>query len=164
MFDGVKYKLYQRSLNRVLKRNNREIKFPIYTKVKSLGVISVHEIDVAKIFDVFGENVNVNTLIFFDEKREKNNTEAAIYSSDINFWNIPTSKFINDFINTPFDILLNITVADISAVEYVCAKSKAHFKVRNNTYSSFYDLIINSSLSYEIQFYKEVSETIKKFS
>lgn len=48
---------------------------------------------------------------------------------ETNWFGKPTARFVQEFIDEPFDILLDLTLNPIFPLQYFLAKSSAHFKV-----------------------------------
>jgi hypothetical protein len=56
----------------------------------------------------------------------------------------PDNPIVENFINEPFDLLINLSMKTLTPLLYVMALSKAKFKVglHNNKYLKYYDLTI----------------------
>jgi len=48
---------------------------------------------------------------------------------DINWFNKPSGKYVNDFIKTEFDILIDLSIEDIYQTKFISTLSRAKFKV-----------------------------------
>ena len=66
--------------------------------------------------------------------------------SDLNWYYIPNSKFVNDFMNSEFDILINFDIEDNMHLRYVAGTSIAKFKVGifGEQNDKVYDLMIKT--------------------
>ena len=64
--------------------------------------------------------------------------------SDTNWFAKPNKKSVVDFIEQPFDLLLNFSSSKILALESICALSKAHFIIGNGTnhFNYYYDFLL----------------------
>lgn len=47
---------------------------------------------------------------------------------ELNWYNKPVSPVVNQFINEPFDLLINLSLEDYYPIQYITAMSKATFK------------------------------------
>jgi hypothetical protein len=75
---------------------------------------------------------------------------------DLNWYYKPKSKEIQQFIETPFDILIDFTRHKLFPIHYLMSLSQASMKVgRNNYADNPYDLVIAISEDKEDTFYFE---------
>lgn len=89
----------------------------------------------------------VEVLAFVDDKLEHDQTTLFKYFNRKNLsWTLqPTGSTVEQFIQTPYDILLNLHINSVPALEYVSALSQAHLRVgqfRNDS-EYCYDLMID---------------------
>lgn len=63
----------------------------------------------------------------------------------VNFFYIPRHPMVNDFIEQPFDMLIDLTIDDIFTIKYIGILSKAKYKVgmRQKRMEKHYDLMID---------------------
>lgn len=64
---------------------------------------------------------------------------------DINWYYKPTSKAVVNYMNEPFDILINLCTKSVLPLLYVTAISKARFKVgvHRDKHIKYYDLLVH---------------------
>lgn len=72
--------------------------------------------------------------------------------NDLNLYFIPKSNFINDFIEKPFDILIDLSTDYNFPLHYISALSKAKYKIgrQQKLYPSF-DLMIDISKNNNVE-------------
>jgi len=165
----------------VLERNLKSRKRPvIYNNFNSSSTIGF-------IFDA--ENKENYTaakefMNYVEERGIKVNGLAFVYKSDLigyfpykkgvdyfgldkqNWYGKPIDDGIDEFIERPFDILIDISLSKIYPVEYIFALSKAKFKICNNSAKAQYaDFVLNLSraddLGLFIEQIKHYLETIE---
>lgn len=105
--------------------------------------------------------MNIRALGYFPEKNElpflKRTIQIDYFTNkNLNWFNKPEGRYIQDFIKEKFDILIDLSENDLLPLQYVLCMSEAKFKVgrfsENN--QSFYDLMLdvkNKSLAYYIE-------------
>lgn len=92
--------------------------------------------------EMLGTVLNNEMLLYFPQ------TDGLTFHNqeEVDFWGLPKSKFIQDFIAKEFDILVNLNQnQDDLTVGYVCGLSKAKLKVGLNFELSFADFGVNAS-------------------
>jgi hypothetical protein len=64
---------------------------------------------------------------------------------DLNWYNKPVSPFVKDYIQTEFDISINLDIGNNNSLNYISGLSKAHFKVGryNEKNTDLYDLMLD---------------------
>jgi hypothetical protein len=73
-------------------------------------------------------------------------TQDIITAKDVNWRFQPQKPFVKEFIDTEFDILIDLSLSDYLPLLYCSALSKAGLKVGryNEDHQSFYDLMIHA--------------------
>lgn len=128
--------------------HNREVAMSLKTKLKDAGKRS-------KLLGYF--NQDLDGLSFpFDYFTIK----------DLSFSYIPKSPTVQDFIKEPFDLLISLDLELIKPILYVCAASKAVFKIGPaHADSKFFDLMIDPKTPGDFDSYiQETRKTLKTFS
>jgi hypothetical protein len=149
---NIRKKIIERAIN----HTKRNVVFPDLDTLKSIGFVLDGETDEKEASWKFqNAQVNVQFIRFVDQKRGTDTRQNTIYRSDLNFWKLPPSRLVHPFIDTPFDILINLAGINNDAVTYICAASKANFKVCYKPLGKIYDLVI------ELEEWKK-SELIKE--
>lgn len=90
-------------------------------------------------------------LAFIDSKREMETLSTVSHSSflnkrEVSFLGKPASSEASQFMQQPFDILIDLTIKKAYALQYILINSQARFKVgwKANEYN-FYDLDVDVS-------------------
>ena len=104
------------------------------------------------------KNIDVKILGFFPGKHLPDKLTAIRYltclkKEDINITYRPVSREANTFINTPFDILIDINFKDLFPLRYISYLSAAGFKVGifdSGIDNSPYDLMMEFTKSTDI--------------
>ena len=77
--------------------------------------------------------------------------------NELNWFYKPTSESVQEFIKTPFDLLINLNLEEYYPIKYILAVSKARFKVgKYSEGQAFLDFMI------DIEKEKETMENLKK--
>jgi hypothetical protein len=159
MNSGIRYKFRQQTIRKVTGQNQREVVFPVFNAIKSVGVVAGEPFSTEWVSKLFGPRVNVHVLEFVGRKREKDEVNSVVYLNDLNFWGLPKATMVETFIATPYDLLLNFTDQNNDAIEFVCAKSVAKFKVSSKLNGKIYDLVITGTSRYPV-FLEELKRTL----
>ena len=87
-----------------------------------------------------------------------------LFSSDLNFWGLPSKQLIQHFIDIPFDILINFASDQNPVIDFICASSVAKFKVARYDNNKIYDLIISGRSLEDSEYLNEIERTLNNFS
>jgi hypothetical protein len=106
-------------------------------------------------------NIDLKILGYFPGKNLPDKLTAIRYltclkKEDINLTYRPVSQEANTFINSPFDILIDINFNDLFPLRYISYLSSAGFKVGifgNGSENSPYDLMMEFNKSIDINTY-----------
>jgi hypothetical protein len=78
------------------------------------------------------------------------------FRSQVNWYKKPTGPIVENFIDEPFDILINLSLIDFYPLDYIAAVSKAGLKIgRANS---------NISFCYDMSFFLDENATLKSFA
>lgn len=158
---GFKYKLAIRKINSVVLKNKREVNFPSLNSIKRVGIVGYSEIEKKDIqLSIDGD---IQVLMFSSEKRDKGDNSDGIFVNDLNFIGLPSKMRAHLFIETAFDVLICLENESSPAVEFVCGKSQAKFKV-GKFKSIAFDLVIDQKGMTNKAFIDEIKNTIRNFS
>ena len=138
--DKLKGKVGNYALNRKLKDLKRNVKACNIDKAKSIGIVFnasqpvsfdiVREL--AKEFDGKKHQLQVlgyfNNTEVFDHYLYRKNFEFFT-PKEINWYRKPSGDVVDNFINTKFDILFDLSIKDNFSLHYIVSTSAAHFKV-----------------------------------
>jgi len=126
---------------------NRQVKLPHPESIRKVGVL--WEPTEKKAFQFLHDHFSHAQVIFrnFCICQENAITETStniLTPKDLNWYGLPKPGPVDDFINTEFDLLLNIALDQTLLFDYVTALSKARFKIGwSPKESNFFDLNIN---------------------
>jgi hypothetical protein len=165
---ALKRKLHQRALAKQLRQlNNRHLSVD-FESAKSIGILfdgtelgpREQILSYAKQLKSRGKKVK---LLAFMNNRQEN--EGFVFKSfnkkELDFFLRPKSEEVREFIETPFDILLNLTPQPVLPLEYIAAVSKALFRVsRYHEQSEAYEMMVDLPENADI---KELIKQIEFF-
>jgi hypothetical protein len=119
-------------LNKKAATISRRVKLPHPDSVKKVGVIWRPSEN--KAFGYLKQHFSQKQVIFRNicVDIENSNTEQllnVITSKDLNWMGFPKHDKFEDFINTEFDLLLNVVINKSRPVSYITALSRAKFKI-----------------------------------
>lgn len=153
-------------LSKELKSVQRKKMFINLKDAKAVGIVfnATHNAD----FDLVKKYISylkemkkrVKAIGFYDQK----NTPSMSYSKleydffsrkDLNWYNSPKSIYAKNFINEPFDILLDLNLNDSFPLNYISAMSKASFKAgkKSDRNNSIFDLMIEADESKGLKYF-----------
>lgn len=110
--------------------------------------------------DMLKLNIQTDIICYYPDNVLPDEYTAIRYlkcvkKSDLNFWYIPQSADINEFINTPYEILIDVNTNYYFPAEYITVLSKAEFKVGpdSSPYRNMLDMTIKIEEEYETSYY-----------
>ena len=124
-----------------------------------------YEVIKSYVKSIRNERKDVLALGYVD-KRELPKNQFAQYGLDfftrknLNWHLIPCNPIVTNFINEPFDILINLSSNSCFPLRYIAATSHARFRVgRFDKKSTFcYDLMINAKSNTSIQDFLKLAD------
>ncbi|MEM9918005.1 MAG: hypothetical protein AAF990_07915 [Bacteroidota bacterium] len=104
------------------------------------------------------QDKEVKVLAYFPDKETHENCPYKHFSNKALDWVMrPTGFEVEQFIETPFDVLINLCLKDCIPLEYISALSKAGFRVGPVSEKLYcYDLMIDASDERMSSFIKQV--------
>jgi hypothetical protein len=136
---NIRKKIIERAIN----HTKRNVVFPDLDTLTSIGFVLDGDLDEKDAVWKFQNTpVTVQIIRYVDQKRGTDTSQSIIYRSDLNFWKLPPARLVQPFIDTPFDLLINLAGINNDVVTYICAASKAKFKVCYKPLGKIYDLVI----------------------
>ena len=154
---NIRRKIIERAIN----HTKRKVVFPNLETIKSVGFVLADEMDEKLVnWNVLETSARVQMIRYIDQKRGTVNLQNVIYRSDLNFWKLPPNRLVHSFIETPFDLLINLAGINNDTVTYICAASKAKFKVCYKPYGKIYDLVIDLDEKNKSQLVKQLIHTL----
>ena len=148
IFKKIKNKIAFSYLKKEFDNAKQSKKFYNFQTAKNIGLIfNANKQDSYKITMDFIKyltlkNINVSAIGFVDNKEaidyfsiKKNITIFSLKNT--NWFGRPKSSNIDDFIEKPFDIVINLCIDDIYALHYilVCSKAKLKISIEFPTYN-----------------------------
>ena len=161
---GLKYRIRDRAIKSAVSKNKRLVVFPKLDLIRSVGVIREAESS----FDFNSKKLTGNArMVFLDIIKEKISEEVSenvISLSNLNFWGLPADKKIKPFISEPVDLLINFLDFKNDVADYICAWSKAKFKVNTSYSGDVYDLVIDQQPFNGSLYIDELEKAISNFN
>ena len=152
LIQRIKYKIGIFFLNSKLKNNSRKKKFYNFSTAKNIGIVfnaskqDIYKTTIEFIQYLTEKNISVNAMGYVTNKEALNYFQ---HKKKINFFSLKNTNWfgkpknidIDDFIEKPFDILINLSREDIYSLNYINALSIARMKVAaeltTNNYTDF---------------------------
>lgn len=160
MFENLRIKAHHFFLKRRLQKQKVNRTPVSYKKAKSIGIIyDALEIDSQKVVRQYKNRLlkhgkSVETLAYYDDKNP-HDEETMVYFNRKNLsWTFnPKGSTVENFINTNFDILIDLHLKPSLPLEYVSALSKANLRVGqfHGDNEHCYDLMIDTSTDDNLQ-------------
>ena len=148
--------------------------FSNFDTVKSVGIIIRYQLDIEnaainKLLDFFKEKkIKTEILVYYPDKKLPANVMARegmllFAEGDTNWFGKPKKKEVNEFINTDFGLLIDLSPQRIYSLQYIIESSKASFKVGRITYDDApYDFVLigdeNNDSKYVDDLFKYLSK------
>lgn len=162
--NSIRYRIRDRIVARAFKKNKRRASFPNPGSIDMVGVICFENQQVDDVIKNVFKPFCIEKIMLKNGKRPREDDEMAIYGSDNNFWGLPRKEWLNDFVDRKFSVIIDLTNATNSSVEYICALSKAEFLIGTNPKSKYFDLIINQKFVNSGDLIFEVKNILQKLS
>jgi hypothetical protein len=156
LFKNIRFKTGMAILSNKLSKIKRKVSYSNIGQVKNIGIAW----DASKTEDFAGlsrfyqkmheRNIEVRILGYFPGKELPDQYTAIRYltcirKKEINIFYHPVSSEVNSFINTRFDILIDINFRKLLPLKYISTLSNAAFKVglyESETEELPYDLMM----------------------
>lgn len=165
-YNPIKLKLGQLKLKNYIKKQVREVKVCSLSNAKTVGILfainnqdSLNDIrEMLKKMQKKG--IQTYALGYIPVKKPDDFYLSQkgfnfFSDSDLNFFLIPTSEAANEFINTEFDVLIDIYSEQYFPTNYIINMSKAGLKVGCFCESKPFDIMINVENKTNINYYFE---------
>lgn len=140
-----KFAYYQ--LKRKTADLHRKAKLPHPNKLNKVGVLwQPTEQDA---FNYLHNHFSQTKIIFrnlcvYSKTNTPREDSSSITKKDLNWKGLPVSAVVTNFIETEFDLLLNISLQQNLVLDYITALSKAKFKIGwSPEETNYFDLNIN---------------------
>lgn len=167
LFGEIRLKTGNSILSKKLGKVRRKVFYSNISRIKSIGIIwdaSKPEdfINLSRFHQQMNERgINVNILGYYPGKELPNQYTALRYltcfrKQEINLFYVPVSSETERFINTMFDVLIDVNFEKSFPLCYISSLSKASFKVGlfdKEADSSTFDLMIELKKPVRIEEY-----------
>lgn len=135
-FDNIKENFYQKHLSRKVaevKTRRHQVNFE---NAKSIGIlIEAGNRENLVFADKYRDQLRnqrkqVKILAYFNDKAAHDNLTVNYFTDrDMNWYGIPNSEQVRDFIDRPFDILISLHLSTSRPLEYISTISNAKMRV-----------------------------------
>ncbi len=156
MIESLKKYFQRKEIRKNLKILQRRLVFQSIEQAKNIGVVYVVESEAdyirvdnwikklfanGKIIRVIGYHHSDNVPHYCIPK-----LKHEYYSKkDVNWYGKPIRVSVNDFINEPFDVLIDLTMVDNYTIKHIVSSSNASMKIGRKVdgYEDLYDLMLS---------------------
>ena len=153
--------LHEYLLQKQLKTHTVNRRPKQFDKAQSIGILfdasQAEERQVVRHYASFLEKKGkqVQLFAFLDEEQQQSNFTFKHFSRKELDWALrPKDALSEEFINTPFDFLINIYQNANQSLEYISSLSKAHLRVGPYTEKeSCFDLMIETQKQHDLQYF-----------
>ena len=135
-FDNIKESFYQKRLHRTVaevKVRRHEVNFE---NTKTIGLlIEAGNRENLVFADKYREKLRktrkqVKILAYFNDKANHDNLTVNYFTNkDMNWYGIPNSEQVRDFIDRPFDVLISLHLTPSRPLEFISTISNAKMRV-----------------------------------
>lgn len=173
---NIQLRLHYYRLNSKMKRSAVERYSMSFDKAKSIGILyDATQPDNEAIVKKYRKNLQqsgkkVEMLAYVHEPQDATDESHQVHYLHRKqlTWSLePKGSIVEQFINTPFDILLGLHIESSQPLEYIAALSKAHLRVGQyrDSREYCYDLIIDTPQNDNLQnFIGQVDYYIKNLN
>ncbi|MFT5834262.1 MAG: hypothetical protein ACI97N_001898 [Cognaticolwellia sp.] len=116
-----------------------------------------------QLFRKAGKRVDI--MAFVDDEEKHDNLPFKYFNrKDLSWYEHPKTQEVEEFINTPFDILINLHIHPVKSLEYIAALSHANMRVGKYDESKVhcYDLMIDNAKNENLQhFIQQIDKHLK---
>lgn len=168
LLQNIKNQLFNRALQQQGKQNKAERKFPGFEKAQSIGILfdatdlNIREVVFKYADQLSNNNKRVKLLGFFDSKVDDPNFTFRYFNrKQLDWIGRPHGEMVQEFIQQPFDMMINLDIVSKPQAEYVSAQSHAQLRIGPVTENTFcYELMIDISGSQNLQTFIQQMESI----
>ncbi|MBK6623171.1 MAG: hypothetical protein IPG32_20765 [Saprospirales bacterium] len=136
IFQSLRRKLHQRLLQQQLRLHRFPHHSIHFDKARSIGILfdgtelSSRDVVLGYADQLKKTGKSVRLLAFMDNRAESESFPFHFFNRKNLDWLMrPTGHYVKEFLDHPFDILLNLSMEENPALEYIAALSQAHFRV-----------------------------------
>jgi hypothetical protein len=155
MYKTIKRYALKYSLKRHLRALPRHKYFSNFHNAEKIGIVFTYRKEVSKavrhLVSYFrSRDIKVNVLCYYGEKEIPAELIAPSYMNvfctrDVNWYGRPLLDHVQEFIKTPFDILIDFDLNDAPVINYITALSVAKMKAGRRSYcGNPYDFVLST--------------------
>jgi len=171
MISAVKKRYYINHVKSRLKENSARRSMLNFKAASTIGLLfnatdRNEYIQVEKFMNSLKKRKKSVKIMAFVDSKTPNEANPFPYFSrnNLNWYEIPSSDSVKDFIHIKFDILINLCTTSSLPLEYICAVSSSKFRIgryaKDKTYC--YDFMINNENNASIgEFISEVDHFLE---
>lgn len=173
MLTRIKQILYNIKLKRYRSTNLHLLPDDHFQNINSIGLVfdATPEKDHKSVIKfqkrLKAEGRDVQLLGFFNQKEEPGPQPFSYFNTEgVGFALTPKSDIAKQFIEHPFDVLINLDYNCNTTINYICAASRALFKIGPASGNpNHFDLMIDLGKDYQMHhFIREIRSTFKLIS
>jgi len=163
---GIRLLIGRLILKQRLKRVRRQKKFNNLRNAHKIGIVwdgtNTDDFEAVSAFyqDMLKINIQVDIVCYYPKTILPDKYTAIRYltcikKTDLNFFCIPGSDDIDEFINTPYEILIDVNNNNHFPLKFISLLSRAEFKVGpgNSDYKDKLDMTININRKNDLVYY-----------
>ena len=151
---SFKQKIAKFNLNKRLKHLNRQVRTYNFNTAQTVGILfnspDNESFESVKEFLSFisQQNIKVIALGYVPAKKVPENfllrKGINFYcTKDLNWYCKPKNEIVEQFIQSKFDILFDLSIKDYFTINYVGSLSNASFKIGKQSENSYHDLVFD---------------------
>lgn len=173
MLEQIGQYLYKRAIGRYRSTNLHKIDDGHFENLKTVGVIfdasrtQEHKTVLRLRKDLQERDKEVQLLGYFPSKDAVDHQPFSYFTDEhINFARLPKSDIVKQFIARPFDVLINLDPVGHKPIDYICAASRALFKIGPATANpAHFDLMIDQGDTFNLkQYIDQVRSTFSQIN
>jgi hypothetical protein len=173
MFEYIKNSLRNKSLRTAISHSKKRKSFAHnFETTDTMGIIFPFTPDGFDVLNLMKNiakkyDIAITFIIYFPQDKLPEGTETSsmrifFSNNECNWFGKPKTAAINDFINTKFDILIDLSSKLWFPLQYIASSSYANFKIgRINEQDNPFDFLLLGSNTEE-QFINELEKYINK--
>ena len=167
LFQNTREQIGRWILKKRIKNKYRNSQFLNYSNANNIGIIfnathqNTYEVARKYIRALNEMNISVKALGFVDSKEVLEFYQKSIYfeffsRKNLNWYHKPNNPNTKAFIETKFDILIDLSIVEDFPIQYIVALSEARFKVGSvKGTENYYDFMIRLDEKQDLEYFVE---------
>jgi hypothetical protein len=164
--------IYDRALRKYRSTNLQKVSDHHFSNIKSVGIVfdaneaQDREAVMAYVQRLQNSGMDVWPFGFFHTKIDGVTFPFDFIDiTELSFAKLPKGERIREFIQMPFDVLINLDTRLYPPINYICAASQALFKIGPaHGNPEHYDLMIETHEQHLNKYIEDIRKTFKKIS